>query len=153
MNTVDTVTKEIRKITEKERLRLLGTFTPFFVDVLLKMNIIDAYWCDEDEAIDWVMDIEYKGKKEWVAFERGMMASSIDELQKKELEFVHQVMEGIGLGYYFVDIKNEKMENIFIKSQQNHSNITIKQIEKHPFYPDFLIYTLENGEKLNVKIV
>jgi len=153
MKTVDEVTKEIRKITEKERLRLLGTFSPFFVEVLLKMNITDAYWCDEDEAIDWVMDIEYKGKKEWVAFERGMISSSIDDLQKKELDFFHQVMEGIGLSYYFVDIKKEKLENIFAQSQENHSNITIKQIEKHPFFPDFLIYTLENGDKLNVKIV
>ena len=62
-------------------------------------------------------------------------------------------MEGIGLSYYFVDIKKEKLENIFAQSQENHSNITIKQIEKHPFFPDFLIYTLENGDKLNVKIV
>lgn len=153
MKKVDEVTKEIRKITQKERVRLLGTFTPFFVDFLLKMEIKDAYWCDEDEAIDWAIDMEYKGKKEWVAFEEGRMASSLDELNKKELEFVHQVMEGIGLGYYFVDIKKEKLENIFVESQQSHSNITIKQIEKHPFYPDFLIYTLENGEKLNVKIL
>lgn len=153
MKKVNEVTKEIRKISEKERLRLLGSFSPTFVDVLLNMNITDAYWCDEDEAIDWTVHIEYKGEEQWFSYEKGVMESSMTELQKKELDFFHQMMEGIGLSYYFVDIKKEKLKNIFTESQKNHQKLTIKSVEEHPFYSDFLIYTLENGDKLNVKIV
>jgi hypothetical protein len=153
MKALEKFNQKVKQYAQKEKIRIMMTYSPSYADFLLHMEAIDGYLFKEESGYhDWNAFVKYK-EKLYKFIERedeGFWEECIDHassLNKEETKHFSCVLKELGFTDYFPEIKKEKNETCFQRNQKEHKEIKIVDIEQIPDELSYLLYTLENGKK------
>lgn len=159
MKALESFNEKATQYAQKERIRLMMTYSPSYADFLLHMEIVDGYWFKEDSGYhDWNVSVMYKDQmhKFIEREDEGFWEECISSpklLNKEETKHFSAVLKEMYFTETFSDIKKEKNETRFQYNQKEHKEMKIVDIEQIPDELSYLLYTLENGKKVKVKII
>jgi len=159
MKSLENFNEKVKQYAQKERVRMMTTYSPSYANFLLHMEVIDGYYFkEESEYNDWDVFVKYNEKvHKFIAREdHGFWEECIDHpnfLNKEELEHFSAVLREMYFTDTFSEIKKEKNETRFQCNQKEHKEMKIVDIEQMPDELNYLLYTLENGKKVKVKII
>jgi hypothetical protein len=152
MKSLEAFNKRWEEQFKKERIRLLSSHDQSFVDFIkeARMKSVEI----RDEGYHYVYDIEivYQDQDYTFYIENEYYDQDEQILNEKagELDAFVKFLEKIEFTTFAEEFEEEQKENEFQQAKKTQVGLKIVEVEKSP---DFIIYILENGDRIRKKIL